>query len=311
MSGLCKGSILRSAQELNRRIRSLVGMNRKPDWLRVRPLVGEQFARTNAVLKKHRLGTVCQSANCPNRSECFARGTATFLILGPTCTRNCHFCDIRPGHPHPVDSSEPARVAMAARDLNLDYVVVTSVTRDDLPDGGAGHFADVIRELRRHLPNRKVEVLTPDFAGVPDALSIIMKARPDVFNHNVETVPRLYAKVRPGAEYSRSLLLLKRARREFGALTKSGVMVGLGETDEELDGVFADLAKHEVCVLTIGQYLAPSVEHLPVERYVPPEQFDRFAEAAKKAGIAKVIAGPLIRSSYRADDLCTVLDTFS
>ncbi len=278
---------------------------RKPAWLKVTAFGGGDFNRVSSLLKTYGLNTVCQEANCPNRGECFNRGTATFLILGPLCTRNCRFCDVRPGRPLSPDPDEPYRVAEAARQLNLQYVVVTSVTRDDLPDGGAGQFAATIQAIHEALPKSRVEVLTPDFKGVDDALDIVMTAKPDVFNHNLETVPRLYADVRPGADYRRSLKLLSNARVRFGAMTKSGVMVGLGETTEELQKVFDDLAANHVSLLTIGQYLSPSKNHLPVERYVPPEEFETLAEMAKSSGLKRVFSAPLVRSSYHADEQST------
>ncbi len=253
-------------------------------------------------MKDLHLNTVCHAANCPNRGECFNRGTATFLILGPTCTRNCRFCDIAPGKPPLPDIQEPVRVAKAAKTLNLRHVVVTSVTRDDLPDGGATQFARTIEEIRKALPKATVEVLTPDFKNAPDGPRIIMDASPDIFNHNVETVPRLYAQVRPGADYQRSLQLLHRVHKESAIVTKSGLMVGLGETREELQAVFADLARHRVSILTIGQYLAPSKAHIPVVRYVHPDEFDVLKKDAQQAGIPYVASAPLVRSSYRADE---------
>ncbi|HUV30935.1 MAG TPA: lipoyl synthase [Acidobacteriota bacterium] len=288
-------------QQFNRATEDGPPRGRKPDWLKVRAIGGPRFGQVSALLKEYGLNTVCQAANCPNRGECFGRGTATFLILGPICTRNCRFCDVPGGTPVKPDATEPARVALAARRLGLRHVVVTSVTRDDLPDGGAGQFAGCIEELRRRLPQCTVEVLTPDFKGVPRGLDIVMSARPDVFNHNVETVERLYPEVRPAADYRRSLQLLQRARREFGAVTKSGLMVGLGETRDELTSAFVDLAEHSVTILTIGQYLSPSSDHLPVVRYVPPEEFELLGRLARDAGIPNVQSGPLVRSSYRAD----------
>ncbi len=279
------------------------GCGPKPDWLKVRAFGGDEFARVSSLLKSYRLNTVCRAANCPNRGECFSRGTATFLILGPFCTRNCRFCDVKSGVPLPPDPTEPERVAAVVRELELKYAVVTSVTRDDLPDGGAGQFADVIREIRKQAPGCKVEVLTPDFREAPQGLGIVMEAKPDVFNHNLETVPRLYAQVRPGADYGRSLKLLKLAAEQYGALTKSGLMVGLGETIDEVGVVFSDLAGSKVRILTIGQYLSPSRDHYPVHRYVPPAEFDLMAAAAKKAGIDRVFAGPLVRSSYMAEQV--------
>lgn len=279
---------------------------RKPDWLTVRPFAGANFARVNGLLKDLGLHTVCQEANCPNRGECFNRGTAVFLIMGPTCTRNCRFCDVQPGVPHLLDPAEPARVAEAAARLALRHVVVTSVTRDDLPDGGAAHFAATIRETRTALPESTIEVLTPDFRGNVDALRVVLEASPDVFNHNVETVPRLYATVRPGASYERSLAILQEARKYPGILRKSGLMVGLGETCDEMKRVFADLAASGVSLLTIGQYLAPSREHLPVERYVHPDEFEQLKELAIAAGITTVFSGPLVRSSYLADAMISL-----
>ncbi len=276
---------------------------RKPPWLKVTGFSGVGYDGVTGLLKQYGLNTVCQSANCPNRGECFNRGTATFLILGPLCTRNCRFCDVRSGKPESFDPSEPSRVAAAALKLRLRHVVVTSVTRDDLPDGGAMQFAETVRAIRMHLPDSTIEVLTPDFKGVPDALGVVMAARPDVFNHNLETVPRLYNTVRPGADYRRSLDLLRAAHDRYDAVTKSGLMVGLGETTDELKEVFDDLAANRVSMLTIGQYLSPSREHLPVVRYVPPEEFEELAELARAEGIRKVFAGPLVRSSYLADTL--------
>ncbi|MFZ5979962.1 MAG: lipoyl synthase [Candidatus Zixiibacteriota bacterium] len=276
-------------------------IQRKPEWLKVRAFVGANFSEVSSLIREFGLDTVCQQANCPNRGECFNRRTATFLIMGHLCTRNCRFCNIATGRPLPLDPKEPEMVARASQKLNLKHVVVTSVTRDDLPDGGAGHFAETIRQLRKYLPGCKVEVLTPDFRGVPDALNIVMDARPDIFNHNLETVPRLYPKVRPGADYARSLALLKRAREEFNAVTKSGLMVGVGEEREELRRVFDNLAENQVSILTIGQYLSPSQNHLPVQRYVSPEEFKEYAVEANRAGIKKVFSAPLVRSSYMAD----------
>ncbi len=278
---------------------------RKPSWLKVRAFSGKGFSEVSELLRERGLFTVCQEANCPNRGECFNRGTATFLIMGPVCTRNCRFCNVSPGTPSGLNPEEPRLVADAVARMQLRHAVVTSVTRDDLPDGGAGHFAETIREIRRCRPGCTIEVLTPDFRNQPDALGIVMVARPDIFNHNVETVPRLYPAVRPGADYHRSLDLLARAAREFGARTKSGLMVGLGETTDELAAVFHDLHAAGVTMLTIGQYLSPSKDHLPVDRYVAPEEFDRLAERARIVGIRQVFAGPLVRSSYMADAMAT------
>jgi lipoic acid synthetase len=273
---------------------------RKPDWLKVRNIGGPSFEQVDRVLKKYDLNTVCRAANCPNRGECFNLGTATFLIMGPTCTRNCRFCDIRSGLPAPLDPAEPDRVAAAAAELELSHVVITSVTRDDLPDGGAGHFAAVVGAVRRKLPKSTVEILTPDFRGAVGAVDVIINCPPDVFNHNVETVPRLYAEVRPLADYASSLALLQRVAEESGIIVKSGIIVGLGETYEELEAVFSDLAHSHVSILTIGQYLAPSRDHYPVCRYLTPGEFEELAAMAGRAGIGTVISAPLVRSSYHA-----------
>ena len=280
--------------------------DRKPPWLKVTAFGGEGYERVSHLLADLHLNTVCQAANCPNRGECFNRGTATFLIMGSICTRSCTFCNIGNGRPAVLDPEEPARLAEMAARLELKHVVVTSVTRDDLPDGGAAHFAEVVRQLRLRLPSATVELLAPDFRGVPGAADTIIAAAPDVFNHNVETVPRLYAEVRPGADYRRSLDLLRYVRDHSILLTKSGLMVGLGETETELEAVFEDLASTGVSILTIGQYLAPSPKHHPVVRYVSPEEFDRLAKTARDAGIGQVVSAPLVRSSYRAEQFLTI-----
>ncbi len=274
---------------------------RKPAWLKVRAFTGGGFDHVNRLLKHHGINTVCRAANCPNRGECFNRGTATFLILGPVCTRACRFCNIPTGKPAPPDTDEPRRIASAAQEMHLKHVVVTSVTRDDLPDGGAEQFARTVRMLRRSLPQATIELLTPDFKDSPQGRRIICDASPDVFNHNVETVPRLYPLVRPGADYQRSLNLLGWMHENSNAVTKSGLMVGLGESFGELTAVFADLARSSVSILTIGQYLSPSKRHFPVARYLHPDEFVQLAGQAKKAGISTVISGPLVRSSYKAD----------
>jgi len=278
----------------------------KPPWLKVRGFSGTGYDRVSHLLKDHGLSTVCQAANCPNRGECFNRGTATFLIMGPNCTRNCSFCDIATGKPLPLNPKEPEELAAMAAKLELKHVVVTSVTRDDLPDGGAGHFAETVRQLRLRLPEAAVELLTPDFRRQPEAPDIIIKAAPDVFNHNVETVPRLYRSVRAGAVYERSLDLLKYIRENSSMVTKSGLMLGLGEEHDELKQVFDDLVTHGVTVLTMGQYLAPSKDHHPVIRYVPPEEFDFLGEVARQSGLKHVQSGPLVRSSYRAEQFRTM-----
>jgi lipoyl synthase len=274
---------------------------RKPAWLTVKGFGGQEFNRVNALVNGLGLKTVCHEANCPNRGECFGRGTAVFLVLGPTCTRNCRFCNVTPGKPQGVDSDEPRKVALAARELNLRHVVITSVTRDDLADGGASHFAACVQSVRETLPASTIEVLVPDFQGNHDALDIVLASHPDVFNHNVETVPRLYPSVRPKADYRQSLDLLRAAAERSTSKIKSGLMVGLGETHEELLHTFTDLSNSRVSLLTIGQYLAPSREHIQVSRYVTPEEFTALQQEAENAGIGAVFSGPLVRSSYLAD----------
>lgn len=275
---------------------------RKPEWLKVSGFTGDGYRRVDRMLKDLKLNTVCQAASCPNRGECFNRGTATFLILGPLCTRGCRFCNIATGRPQPVDPDEPLRLAQMVAELKLNHVVVTSVNRDDLPDGGASHFAKTIEAIRKELPAASIEILTPDFRNAPQAIDIIIEARPDVFNHNVETVPRLYRRARPGAVYQRSLNLLRDIEQRSEIVTKSGLMLGLGETADELRQVFDDLAAIRVSMLTIGQYLSPSKSHLPVVRYVPPDEFTMLGAEAMQAGIKKVISAPLVRSSYRAEE---------
>ena len=276
---------------------------RRPDWLRARIPSGREYQETKSILRTLDLHTVCESANCPNIGDCFSRHTATFLILGNVCTRACPFCDIRSGKPLPVDPEEPARVADAARRLGLHYVVVTSVNRDELPDGGAGHFAQVIRAIHEAIPSAKVEVLIPDFLGDEAALRTVLEARPDVLNHNLETVKRLYKRVRPAGRYDRSLELLRRAAAWTPAIpAKSGIMVGIGETVEEVEELLRDLHAQGVSMATIGQYLAPSSSHLPLERYVAPEEFAHYREYGLALGIRQVASGPLVRSSYHAEE---------
>jgi lipoic acid synthetase len=276
--------------------------SKHPPWLRLKAARAEVVGRMEERLRGWNLGTVCQSAHCPNLGECFSRGTATFMILGTVCTRRCRFCAVDKGQPGPPDPGEPKRVAQATKALGLAYVVVTSVTRDDLPDGGADHFAKTIRCIREHCPETKVEVLVPDFEGAEASLRTVCDARPDVFNHNVETVPRLYEKVRPQADYRRSLDVLAKAVKS-GIPTKSGLMLGLGETSREIWETLNDLRRAGCAYLTLGQYLAPSDEHTPVQRYVPPEEFDRWGETARAMGFSEVASGPLVRSSYRAEEL--------
>jgi len=255
-------------------------------------------------LRQARLHTVCESARCPNLGECFSRPTAAFLILGNRCTRACGFCAVEHGSPGPADPAEPEAVAEAARALGLRYVVITSVTRDDLADGGAGQFAAAIQAVRRLLPAAKVEVLTPDFRGEARAIAVVAEAGPDVFNHNLETVPVLYPRVRPQADYGRSLQLLRTVKANApGLVTKSGLMLGLGESPAEIEAVMEDLVAAEVEVLTLGQYLAPSRRHLPVARYLEPEEFEEWAERGRAKGFRRVFAGPLVRSSYHAEEV--------
>lgn len=279
-------------------------MRRLPTWIRVRIPADGRHDAVRALLERESLHTVCQSALCPNLSECFGAGAATFMILGEACTRNCRFCAVEQGKPSPVDPEEPARVARAALEFELRHVVVTSVTRDDLNDGGAGPFAQTITELRKALPSASIEVLTPDFKGVADSVKTVLRAGPDVFNHNLETVRRLQGNVRPDADYDRSLSVLAVAADwEPGIVVKSGIMVGLGETDDEIVATMNDLLSAGCEALTIGQYLAPSREHAPVARFVRPEVFDGYRETALAMGFRSVAAGPLVRSSYKAGEL--------
>ncbi len=276
---------------------------KKPDWLRVRLGNGQRFQEIKTILREHRLHTVCEEATCPNIGECFGKGTATFMILGDLCTRRCPFCDVAHGKPLPPDAEEPANLAKTIAALRLKYVVITSVDRDDLRDGGARHFKDCIRAVRELSPRTRIEVLVPDFRGRLDvALDILSECPPDVMNHNLETVPRLYKQARPGSDYAHSLKLLKDFKARFPDIpTKSGLMVGLGETDDEILQVMRDLRAHHVNMLTIGQYLQPSAHHLPVTRYVEPAVFDRFAAEAEDMGFSHAASGPLVRSSYHAD----------
>ena len=275
----------------------------KPEWIRVRLGQGQRFQEIKNILREHRLHTVCEEATCPNIGECFGKGTATFMILGDLCTRRCPFCDVAHGKPLPPDPDEPVNLARTIAALKLRYVVITSVDRDDLRDGGAHHFADCIAAVRTHSPDTRIEVLVPDFRGrLEPALDMLSQAVPDVMNHNLETVPRLYRRARPGADYSHSLTLLGEFKRRFPQIpTKSGLMVGLGETDDEIVAVMRDLRTHRVAMLTIGQYLQPSAHHLPVARYVEPAVFERYAAAANELGFVHAACGPLVRSSYHAD----------
>ncbi len=276
---------------------------RKPSWIRVRSSNSKEFYEVKRILREQKLHTVCEEASCPNIGECFGKGTATFMILGDLCTRRCPFCDVAHGKPRPPDPDEPLHLAQSIAAMRLKYVVITSVDRDDLRDGGAQHFVDCIRQVREHSPQTKIEVLVPDFRGRLDvALEKLSASPPDVLNHNLETVPRLYKQCRPGADYAHSLKLLQDFKTRFPSIpTKSGLMLGLGETDEEILEVLRDLRKHSVEMLTIGQYLQPSNGHLPVLRYVTPDGFKEFERAAIEMGFSHAACGPMVRSSYHAD----------
>jgi lipoic acid synthetase len=276
---------------------------KKPDWIRVRLGDSKRFHEIKEILREQQLHTVCEEATCPNIGECFGKGTATFMILGDLCTRRCPFCDVAHGKPLPPDAGEPANLARTIAALKLKYVVITSVDRDDLRDGGAQHFKDCIRAVREASPATRIEVLVPDFRGrLEIALDILSQCPPDVMNHNLETVPRLYKQARPGSDYGHSLKLLAEFKARFPHIpAKSGLMVGLGETDEEIVAVIRDLRAHGVDMLTIGQYLQPSAHHLPVLRYVEPAVFDMFAREAEEMGFSHAACGPLVRSSYHAD----------
>ncbi len=276
----------------------------KPPWLRRRLPSGPEYEAVRALIRNGQLHTVCQEAKCPNQFECFSNRTATFLILGSRCTRDCRFCSVQSGPQGPPDPREPQRVAQAARQLKLRYVVVTSVTRDDLEDGGAGIFAATIHEIRRAIPKARIEVLIPDFQGDAGALETVLRAAPHVLNHNIETVPRLYPTVRPQARYERSLELIARvAAWQPSIPAKSGLMLGLGETDEEIRQTLSDLLAAGCRLLTLGQYLQPSRRHLPVERFVTPEEFKRWYRTARRMGFSQVASGPFVRSSYHAREL--------
>ena len=277
---------------------------RKPEWIRVKPGSGAGYNDVKRILRKHQLHTVCEEASCPNIGECFSKGTATFMILGDVCTRRCPFCDVAHGKPQPPDAGEPENLARSIGLIKLKYAVITSVDRDDLRDGGAGHFADCLTAIRASAPATRLEILVPDFRGrLEIALDALSRSLPDVFNHNLETVPRLYPLARPGAEYAHSLKLLREFKARFPqVLTKSGLMLGLGETDEEVLQVMRDLRAHDVNMLTLGQYLQPSDGHLPVLRYAPPETFAMLERAAKEMGFSHAACGPMVRSSYFADE---------
>ena len=276
----------------------------KPRWLKKRLPTGPEYEKIKELVGRDRLHTVCQEAKCPNMWECFSQQTATFLIMGSRCTRDCRFCSVAQGPVAPPDPAEPERVAAAARQMGLGYVVITSVTRDDLVDGGAAFFAETIEAVHRRIPAAKVEVLVPDFQGRAEALQAVLDARPDVLNHNIETVPRLYATVRPQASYRRSLQLLSRVKEYAPGLPiKSGLMLGLGESSEEVRATLKDLIDAGCRILTLGQYLQPSKAHLPVERFVPPEEFEKWRQVAIEIGFSEVASGPFVRSSYHAKEL--------
>lgn len=276
---------------------------RKPDWIRIKLATTPAVDQLKSMLRENRLYTVCEEASCPNLSECFSNGTATFMIMGDKCTRRCAFCDVGHGRPDPLDPNEPENLAKTVKQMGLRYVVITSVDRDDLRDGGASHFTACLQALRLACPSLAIEVLVPDFRGRMEvALNAIAPALPDVFNHNIETIPRLYKQARPGSDYVWSLTLLQKFKKRFPTIpTKSGLMLGLGETFEEVQEVMKDLRKHDVDMITLGQYLAPSRHHFPVARYVTPQEFKVLGELAKKIGFTRVASGPLVRSSYHAD----------
>jgi lipoic acid synthetase len=276
---------------------------RKPKWIRAKAPLGKEVSRIRRILRDKGLSSVCEEAACPNLGECFQHGTATFMIMGDICTRRCPFCDVAHGKPQPLDPQEPLQLADAIASMSLKYVVITSVDRDDLRDGGGNHFAECVAAIREKMPETSVELLVPDFRGrVEQALTPLMKYPPDVFNHNLETVPRLYRQARPGADYQGSLDLLKQFKQQQPEVpTKSGLMLGLGEQPDEILAVMQDLRDHQCEMLTLGQYLQPSQDHLPVARFITPEEFEDFAKQAKAMGFTSVASGPMVRSSYHAD----------
>lgn len=277
--------------------------SQKPDWLKIKVSSGADYEKIAEILKRMSLNTVCEQAGCPNISECYCNGTATFLILGRACTRNCTFCQVQKGQPQIVDEREPRHVAKAVQELDIKHVVITSVTRDDLPDGGAYHFAKTIEAVKALCPKVTIEVLIPDFQGDQESLYTVIAAKPDIINHNIETVERLYPQVRPMADYTRSLELIKRVKSaESEIMTKSGLMVGLGETPDEIKKAMRDLRLSGCDILTIGQYLAPSKQHHPVIEYIHPDMFEEYKSVALEMGFYHVVAGPFVRSSYHAGD---------
>jgi lipoic acid synthetase len=280
---------------------------RKPDWLKVKFPAGANYTRIDRYHRQQGLNSVCRSAACPNQGECWSKGTATFMILGNNCSRHCRFCNVSSEQPLPVDLHEPQKVATAIAELQLKHAVITSVTRDDLPDGGASQFVSLVEQIRRQAPDCRIEVLIPDLQGNWQALKSIIAAVPDIIGHNIETVPRLYPAARPEAEYQRSLELLALVSQHNTPriITKSGLMLGMGETDAEIEQVMIDLHEHQCQILTLGQYLAPTADHYPVQRYVTPEEFQQLAMRGKEIGFEHVEAGPLVRSSYHAEEQFT------
>jgi len=313
IKSVVQGEKLRGADKVARipiKIIPTVEMPRKPEWIRVTLGNNEKVDKIRQTLRKHKLSSVCEEASCPNLGECFSSGTATFMIMGDICTRRCPFCDVAHGRPNALMENEPLELAEAIAEMGLTYVVVTSVDRDDLRDGGADHFARCIAETRRLNPGIKVEILVPDFRGRGDiAIDILSRTTPDVFNHNLETVPRLYKQVRPGSDYQWSLDLLKKYKDMApDVLTKSGIMVGVGETREEVLQVMEDMYAHNIDMVTIGQYLQPSRDHLPVDRFVHPDEFEEYAQIGEKMGFHHVASGPMVRSSYHADKQAKLSD---
>jgi len=301
-----RGVHQRGAEKMARlpvRVEPQAPVSRKPSWIRARAPNTPQVIELKSVLRRHQLHTVCEEASCPNLGECFSGGTATFMIMGDICTRRCPFCDVAHGRPNPLDEAEPENLAAVVHDMGLKYVVITSVDRDDLRDGGGAHFAACIGAVRRQSPDIKIEILVPDFRGREDrALAALRTQLPDVFNHNLETVPRLYRQARPGADYAGSLQLLQRFKNAHPEIPcKSGLMLGLGERIEEIKQVMSDLRAHGCDMLTLGQYLQPSRHHLPVARYVTPDEFGMLREAGETMGFSNVASGPMVRSSYHAD----------
>ena len=301
-----QGEKLRGADKVRRipvKVIPTEKIPRKPDWVRVRVSATPRIAEIKRILRDRKLASVCEEASCPNLSECFSHGTATFMIMGEICTRRCPFCDVAHGKPNELDVDEPHNLAEAIAEMQLSYVVVTSVDRDDLKDSGASHFAACIDSIRERTPDVRLEVLVPDFRGrIEIALDRLTVSRPDVFNHNLETVPRLYKKARPGADYEWSLMLLQRYKQKNpDIMTKSGLMLGLGESMEEIKVVLEDLQAHQVDMVTLGQYLQPSTDHLAVERFVHPDEFNALRDYAEQLGFKAVASGPMVRSSYHAD----------